>query len=111
MQSDSKTTDNNGQGAKLCPICNRELIPENTESHHLIPKTFKGRDTIDIHRMCHQKIHATFSERDLLQYYHTAERIAEHEEIQKFIKWISKKPPEFYDKNDDTQERKRKRRK
>jgi len=87
------------------------------EWHHLKPITFRSRtkevhdrnNLILIHRMCHQKIHATFPEHDLLNFYHTVERIREHEEIIKFIKWVSKKPADYYDKNDDTKNRKRKR--
>jgi hypothetical protein len=94
----------------ICPICDRELHRPTTEAHHLIPKTFKGRDLVDIHKVCHQKIHSTFSERELLQYYHTPERIREHEEMQKFVKWVSKKPPEYYTRNKDTASRRGKRR-
>ena len=93
-----------------CPICKRELGEVLIQEHHLIPKTFGGREKIALHKMCHQKIHATFSERELLNYYNTPERIREHSEIQKFIKWIHKKPLGYYDKNDETQNRKRKRR-
>lgn len=93
----------------LCPICGRELGGVRVEAHHLIPKTFGGKETIDVHKMCHQKIHATFSERELQHYYHTVERLVEHEEIGKFIKWIRKKPADYYDKNDDTKARKRRR--
>lgn len=79
------------------------------EDHHLIPKTFKGTETILIHKICHQKLHATLSEREMLNYYHTVERILENEEILKFVKWVSKKPLDFYSKNDDTAHRKNKR--
>lgn len=87
------------------------------QDHHLLPVTFRTRtkevhekdNRVRIHKMCHQKIHATFSEHELYSYYHTPERILEHDEMKKFAKWISKKSPEFYDKNDDTQGRKRKR--
>lgn len=103
-------------GTTVCPICGREFGGP-MEDHHLKPRTFRTRtkevhdkdNLIRIHRMCHQKIHATFSENDLLSYYHTTERLVEHEEMQKFIKWVAKKPPEWYDKNDDTKSRKRKR--
>lgn len=85
--------------------------------HHLKPVTFRTRtkevherdNQILIHKACHQKIHATFSEKELLDFYHTVDRIIEHEEMIKFIKWVGKKPPEFYDKNDDTKDRKKKR--
>ena len=100
-----------------CPICGRESGGE-MQDHHLKPKTFKSRSKevhdkdnfVRIHKVCHQKIHATFSEHDLYNYYHTVERLLENEDMVKFAKWISKKPLEFYDKNDDTTSRKRKRR-
>lgn len=94
----------------MCVICGRPLVPGTFDKHHLVPKTFKGRETITIHRICHTKLHSTFSENDMYQYYHTIERIVEHPEIQKFVKWVSKKPPEFYDTHSDTKERRRKRR-
>lgn len=96
--------------SKSCPICNRPLGEIRVEDHHLIPKTFGGRDVITIHGICHQKLHATFSERDMQHYYHTVGHILENEEIQKFVKWVSKKPPEYYSKNDETVQRKGKRR-
>lgn len=88
------------------------------QDHHLKPVTFKTRtkevhdkdNLVRIHKMCHQKIHATFSEKDLLDYFHTPERILESEEMMKFVRWVSRKPPEYYDKNNDTQSRKKKRR-
>lgn len=92
-----------------CPLCTRELGPV-SDDHHLIPKTFGGKETIPLHKICHNKIHHTFSERELKNYYHTIDRILENEEIQKFVKWVSKKPPEFYDGNKDTSRRNSKRR-
>ena len=46
----------------------------------------------------------------MLKYYHTIERLLEHEEIQKFIKWVKNKDPEFYIKHKETKARKSKRR-
>ena len=100
-----------------CPICGREDGGE-MQDHHLKPVTFKSRtkevhnpdNFIRIHKVCHQKLHATFSEHDMFNYYHTVKNLTENEEIQKFIKWINKKPVEYYNKNDDTKSRKKKRR-
>lgn len=78
-----------------CPLCMRPL-PEKPSKHHLIPKTFKGKDIVLLHRICHRQIHANFTERELLNYYHTIERILENECIQKFVKWVKNKPPEFH---------------
>lgn len=95
---------------KLCPICNRELGNQMIDEHHLIPKTFGGKETFTLHRICHRKIHATFTERELLNYYHTWDRIKEHSEFQKFILWVQKKPIDYYSGSDETQDRKKKRR-
>lgn len=93
---------------ETCKICKREL-GANIDEHHLIPKTFKGRGTVTLHKICHRFLHATISERDMVNYYHTIERILEREEIQKFIKWVSKKSPEYYSGTDESKERKKKR--
>jgi hypothetical protein len=92
-----------------CPLCDRELGDELIDKHHLVPKTFGGKDLIALHKICHRKIHATFSERELLNYYFTLERIREHSEIDKFIKWVKGKPSNFYSGTDETNVRRAKR--
>lgn len=52
-----------------------------------------------MHKICHDKIHAVYKESELKRYYHTIERIKESEDIQRFIKWLQNKPPDFYDTN------------
>lgn len=87
---------------KICAICERSLGNEKVISkHHLIPKSEGGRysPTILIHNICHQKIHSVFSEKELRDEYHTVESLRNHEEIQKFIKWVSKKDKDFYQRN------------
>jgi 5-methylcytosine-specific restriction endonuclease McrA len=93
----------------LCPLCKRVLGTENVDEHHLVPKTFGGKTTEKLHKICHRKIHATFTERELEKYYNTWERLLENEDIQKFIKWVQKKPPEYYDGSKETTDRKGKR--
>lgn len=90
-----------------CGICGRPLGTTDVQFHHLIPKTFKGTVTVPLHKICHQKAHATFTERELLSFYHTLERIRDHEIMKKFIMWVRKKPPEFYDKNDRANRKKK----
>ncbi|HAA58485.1 MAG TPA: hypothetical protein DCE42_27225 [Myxococcales bacterium] len=91
-----------------CPVCFREMIEgRSVNKHHLIPKTFGGREVIWIHTVCHSKIHATFTERELLHTYHTPERIREHEQMRKFIKWVQKKDPEFTTRHRTSRRKKR----
>ena len=87
---------------RQCPICSRPLgLKESSSKHHLIPKSKGGKhsDTILIHNICHQKIHSVFTEKELKENYNTIEKLIEHEEIKKFIKWVSKRHPDFYQSN------------
>ena len=89
-----------------CQICGRDLVMgSSVNEHHLIPKTFKGKETITIHKVCHSKIHSVFTERELYNHFHTPERLREHPEMEKFIKWIRKKEPEFRTRNRSTNEK------
>jgi hypothetical protein len=85
---------------ETCPLCGRELIDgPSVNEHHLVPRTYRGRVTVRMHRICHNKIHSVFSEKELADYYHTPERLLENEEISKFVKWVRKKDPGFYDRH------------
>ena len=92
-----------------CPLCARPLGTR-WDKHHLKPKSLGGKEVVAIHKICHNKIHSVFTERELIKYYHTIERLLENEDIQKFVKWVSKKDPDFYEKTKDSNIRKRKRR-
>jgi hypothetical protein len=90
----------------ICALCGRELIrPFN--KHHLLPLSKGGKNTptILLHKICHDKIHAVLTEKELKNYYHTIERLQQQEEIQKFIRWVQKKEPGFYDKSVRQKER------
>ena len=92
-----------------CPICGRSLIlGPSVNEHHLRPKCKGGRNTTLMHRICHRKIHSLFSESELSKTYNTPDVLLAHEEIQKFVAWVARKPPEFYD-GSATANRKRKR--
>jgi hypothetical protein len=84
----------------ICPLCGRELAGI-CNKHHLMPlsKGGRGTRTIILHKICHDKIHAVFTEMELKRYYHTIERLQQHESIANFINWLQKKEPEFYDRS------------
>jgi hypothetical protein len=46
--------------------------------------------------ICHRKIHSAFTERALLQSFHTWDDLRRDEDIQAFIAWVAKKPPGYY---------------
>lgn len=79
-----------------CPLCGRTMIPgPSLEKHHPIPRSLGGREVVLIHRVCHRKIHSLFTHRELQILYHDFDLLRDHPEIQKFVRWIRKKPPEF----------------
>lgn len=92
-----------------CPLCGREMFRETSDRHHLVPVCHGGKKTEYLHRVCHSKIHHTFSEKQLEKEFNTVEKLLENVEIQKFVKWIQKKDPEYIDGNKDTKARKRRR--
>lgn len=81
-----------------CPICSRAMINgPSVDEHHFIPKCKKGKEKVKLHKTCHRFIHATFSEKELAQEYNTPEKILSFELIKNYVKWLSKKDPEFID--------------
>jgi hypothetical protein len=79
-----------------CPLCGRPLVPgPSVNRHHLVPRTYKGQDTVELHRICHSKIHSVLTEKELRYHYHTIERLRQHPEIGRFIRWVARKPPTF----------------
>lgn len=89
------------QDHQCCPICRRNLGTKNISKHHLLPKSQGGKhsETILIHNICHQKIHSLFTAKDLKANFDTVEKLTANEQMQKFIKWVAKKDPSFYQKN------------
>lgn len=83
-----------------CPLCQRE-IAQPANLHHLHPQSQggKGTPTVLLHVICHNKIHSLFTEKELARHYNTIEKLRAHEEIQKFIKFVRKQPPSYYDKS------------
>lgn len=87
-----------------CPLCGRAIAPGPTaDAHHLVPRSEGGRtepgNLALVHRICHRKIHATFSERELARDYRDWTALCAHPEIMNFVQWLRGKPPEFYDRS------------
>ena len=80
-----------------CPICEREMSPKNSNLHHLIPRLKGGKvdDCIRLHVICHSKLHSLWSEGELRDYYNTVERILTDDQMIAFVKWVSKKHPNY----------------
>jgi hypothetical protein len=94
-----------------CPVCGRPLVPGRSVSeHHLIPKLKGGTNKEPVHRVCHDKIHATWDENQLRDEYNTWEKIRNAPEMESFIKWVRKKSAEFVSPSKMVRGHKRKKR-
>jgi len=85
-----------------CVLCEREHL---LTFHHLIPKTlhknkwFKKNFTkeqmnegIDICKDdCHKQIHILISEKELGKSYNTVQKLLNHKEVKKYIKWLKER--------------------
>lgn len=91
----------------ICPICERELWKgDSIDRHHFVPKSRGGKESQYLHKICHRKIHSMWTEKELEREFSDPNAVCVHPEMQKFIAWIKKKAPDFYDRN-DTHQRKR----
>lgn len=81
----------------FCPLCQRNIPPNQRDKHHLIPKLKGGKEIIFLHRICHRYLHAIFSESELAKKYSNIESLMQHEEIKKFVSWVKTKPDEYLD--------------
>ncbi|MEM7386446.1 MAG: HNH endonuclease signature motif containing protein, partial [Verrucomicrobiota bacterium] len=96
---------------KVCPLCEREIPPEQESRHHLVPRLKGGTHgpVVILHPSCHSKIHSVLSESDLARHYSTIESLQTHPEIEKFIRWIRKRPIEMRVRNRSLRRRQRNR--
>jgi 5-methylcytosine-specific restriction endonuclease McrA len=80
-----------------CELCNREIIEGQESIHHLIPKSNNnGNGPMAIlHSICHKQIHALFSNKQLAKTYNTISKLKAHKDVERFVKWVNKKPIDF----------------
>lgn len=81
-----------------CPLCGRPL-PDGpaTDLHHPRPRSLGGTETVAMHRVCHRKLHATFTERELAGFGDDWARLRAHPDIAAFVHWVGRRPPGFHD--------------
>lgn len=85
----------------ICELCSR-IIPKKLNSeHHLIPKSKGGGkgEKVNLHRICHGKIHSVFTDWQLANEYNNMDAIKKDQSIRSFIFWIRNKPDDFDDSN------------
>lgn len=81
----------------LCPMCERVIPDDQADAHHLVPKSKGGKKTVGLHRVCHEQIHAIFTDSQLAKKFSTIEAILEDPAVQKFVVWVKSKRPGFSD--------------
>lgn len=81
----------------ICPLCERPIPDAMKDAHHLIPKSRGGKQTQFLHWICHSQIHALFTETELARQYSTVEALLAHPEIELFVKWVKRKPNDFFE--------------
>jgi 5-methylcytosine-specific restriction protein A len=66
--------------------------------HHLVPRLKGGGrgPTVLLHRICHNAIHARFSEAELARRLSEVEALRADPEIARFLAWVRGKPPDFH---------------
>ncbi len=78
-----------------CQVCGREmLLGESVDRHHWQPKSRGGKEVNFLHRICHRKLHSLFTDKELGAEFATPEAVRRHPEMQKFITWVRRQPPE-----------------
>lgn len=76
-----------------CELCEREV--SKTEKHHLFPKPKKDLEkTINVCPVCHDQLHAYFTNKKLLKKIHSLETLKQ--EMKAFLDWIKNKPDIYY---------------
>ena len=74
-----------------CPICEREVDVKDTTEHHLVPKSKKGKEKVAMCIACHKMLHKLISNKDMAKIYNTIEKLREHEGVQNWVEWVSKR--------------------
>jgi len=85
----------------ICPLCGRPIPPAARQSlHHLVPRLRggKGGETVLLHQICHNEVHATLSEADLAREYSDMAKLRGHPRLRRFVDWVRKRPPGFHSK-------------
>lgn len=83
----------------LCPLCGRPIPPGAPQSrHHLVPRLKGGArgETVLLHQICHNAIHAALSEAELARAWADVAALRAHPRLARFIEWVATRPPDFH---------------
>jgi len=81
-----------------CVLCERRGVK--LTAHHLVPRLHSRRrgeevgSTISICPACHAQLHLLFSHRTLAEELDSVEKIREHPDFERFLRWVKKQDPQ-----------------
>jgi len=78
-----------------CPMCERVIPEDQQEKHYLVPKSKGGKETVCLHRICHDQIRVNLTDAQLAKKFSTIEAILEDPAIRTFVAWVKTKPPGY----------------
>ena len=92
----------------VCALCERP-IPAHARSslHHLVPRLKGGTETVRLHQICHNEIHATLTEAELARDYADPAALRAHPRLARFIRWVAKRPPAFHKRSTPSHRRRK----
>ena len=78
-----------------CWLCGRPL-GRRVQLHHAVPKAKGGRETVELHPICHRTIHTNFTNAELARNGGARSALMAHGAVAKFVEWVASKPPDFH---------------
>jgi len=83
----------NNKNMQYCNLCNRQIAdPKYKEKHHLVPCSKGGKDVVVVCIDCGNQVHQLFTNNDLRDRYNTIEALKSNVDVQKWIRWVCKRP-------------------
>lgn len=83
----------------VCALCSRAIPAGAKQSrHHLVPKLKGGAKlpAVQLHQICHNAIHARFSETELARRLSDPASLRVEPGLADFIEWVRGKPDDFH---------------
>lgn len=77
-----------------CWLCSRPM-GKTVISHHPVPKSRGGRDTVPMHPICQQMLIANFTNSELQRFGMDVDGLLADPGVRKFVDWVANKDPDF----------------
>ncbi|WP_029604316.1 hypothetical protein [Kozakia baliensis] len=93
------TESKKGEEQEICALCARAVPPHAKSSrHHLTPKLKGGAqgEVVRLHQVCHDAIHARYSEAEIAQNFSEVMSLRADPELARFVAWVRHKPDDFH---------------